>query len=255
MNTSRLWEKVQGRCQRSVAKYLWRRQARMSNEVPYISFTYDDFPRSALHIGGAILSQFGVRGTYYASFGLMGTHAPTGLICLPDDAKRVLAEGHELGCHTFSHCDSWETIPEVFEASIIENRRALDELVPGASFESLAYPIAGPRHDTKRRMEKYFRCCRAGGQTYNVGNVDLNLLKAYFLEKSRENIDSVKQLIDKNAGACGWLIFATHDISKDPTPYGCTPSFFQAVVKYSVESGARILPVARVLDRIFGTTK
>lgn len=250
-----LLKRFQGKYRRSVSAMLCRRPVEMKNAVPLISFTFDDFPRSALHVGGAILSQFGVRGTYYASLGLMGTEASTGVLCLSDDVKMVLVEGHELGCHTFSHCHTWETNPETFEESIIENRRALNELVPGTSFESLAYPIAGPRHDTKRRMGKYFRCCRAGGQTYNVGNVDLNLLKAFFLEKSRDDIDSVKQLIDDNKRACGWLIFATHDISKDPTPYGCTPAFLQAVVKYSVKSGARILPVSRALDCIIGGSK
>ena len=31
---------------------------------------------------------------------------------------------------------------------------------------------------------------------------------------------------------------------------GCTPSFFEDIVKYSVDSGARILPVAKALEAI-----
>jgi hypothetical protein len=80
--------------------------------------------------------------------------------------------------------------------------------------------------------------------------MDLSLVKAFFLEKSRGDIESVKRVIDENRKACGWLIFATHDINDDPTPYGCTPSFFDEIVRYSVESGARVLPVARALDSI-----
>jgi hypothetical protein len=138
----------------------------------------------------------------------------------------------------------------VFEDSIIKNKLALDELVPGAAFSSFAYPISGPRPGTKRRVERYFICCRGGGQTFNAGATDLNLLKAYFLEKSRDNPTSVKEVINQNSRARGWLIFATHDISETPTPYGCTPSFFEHIVKCSLDSGARILPVAQALDAI-----
>jgi hypothetical protein len=222
----------------------------MHNTVPYISFTFDDFPRSALYTGGNILKRYGLRATYYASFGLMGKEAPTGMIFVPDDIKELLAQGHELGCHTFAHCHAWETSPRVFEDSIIKNKRALDELVPGAAFRSFSYPIVGPQPATKRRAGRYFACCRGGGQTFNSGRTDLNLLKAYFLEKSIDNPCSVKEVIDKSCQAHGWLIFATHDIDEIPTRYGCTPSFFQDIVKYSLSSGARVLPVAGALDAI-----
>jgi peptidoglycan/xylan/chitin deacetylase (PgdA/CDA1 family) len=222
----------------------------MHNSVPYISFTFDDFPRSALQVGGDILSQVGLQATYYASFGLMGTEAPSGKIFVFDDIKELLAQGHELGCHTFTHCDSFETNPKVFEDSIIKNGSALNELLPGAAFKSFSYPISGPRLDTKRRVRKYFCCSRGGGQTFNDGIADLNLLKAFFLEKSRDNPSFVKEVIDRNCRARGWLIFATHDVSETPTPYGCMPSFLEGIVKYSMDSGARILPVAKALDAI-----
>ncbi len=155
-----------------------------------------------------------------------------------------------LGCHTFSHCHSLKTSPAEFENSIIKNKRALDEFDLGATFRTFSYPISGPRLDTKRRAGKYFYSCRGGGQTFNVCIADLNLLKAYFLEKSRDNPEFVREIIDQNSQAKGWLIFATHDISENPTPYGCTPSLFNDIVQYSVDSGARILPVARVLDEM-----
>jgi peptidoglycan/xylan/chitin deacetylase (PgdA/CDA1 family) len=249
MNFS-VWSRIQSRYQRTVTSLLFRRQIKMSNSVPYISFTFDDFPRSALYAGGNILTRFGLRATYYASLGLMGTEAPTGSIFVPNDIKELLAQGHELGCHTFAHCHSWKTSSRMFEDSIIKNKRTLDELVPGAVFGSFSYPISGPRPDTKRRAGQYFRCCRGGGQTFNVGDTDLNLLKAFFLEKSRDNPDFVKEIIDQNCRNRGWLILATHDISNAPTPYGCTPAFFEDILKYSLDSGARILPVAKALDGI-----
>jgi peptidoglycan/xylan/chitin deacetylase (PgdA/CDA1 family) len=235
---------------RSTARFLCRRPAVLNAQVPYISFTFDDFPRSALLAGGAILKRFGLRGTYYASFGLMGKQAPTGHIFLPEDLKELQKEGHELGCHTFGHCDSWKTDPIVFENSIIENRRALHELIPGASFSTFSYPINPPRALTKRRISKHFSCCRGGGQTFNVGDADLNHLSAYFLEKTRDHPAAVKDLIDRNRRARGWLILATHDVCQAPSPFGCTPGFFEDIVQYAVNSGARILPVVQAWEEL-----
>src|SRR5207237_1150170 len=85
MTLSSLAARTQGRYQRSAARFLFRRPFPIDTQVPLISFTFDDFPRSALLTGGAILKRFGLLGTYYASFGLMGTKAPTGSIFLADD--------------------------------------------------------------------------------------------------------------------------------------------------------------------------
>ena len=222
----------------------------MRNEAPYISFSFDDFPRSALHTGGRILEQCGVRATYYASLGLMGNTAPTGLIFEPDDLSRLLSQGHEIGCHTFYHGSSWETPRSAFLDSIRKNHEALNKLVPGAFMRSFSYPINYPRPLMKRRLGRHFESCRGGGQTFQTRIVDLNLLKAYFLEKSRNNPDKVKNIIDVNCRECGWLIFATHDICEAPSPYGCMPSFLQEIAEYAVASGARILPVGEALDSL-----
>jgi len=57
-------------------------------------------------------------------------------------------------------------------------------------------------------------------------------------------------VIDRNATSNGWLIFATHDVTEHHTPYGCTPEFFSEVVRCSIDSGARILPVADACQMI-----
>src|SRR5437899_9506135 len=119
MNASRLRphqvvSRFRGAYQRATARLLFRRSFWVKPERQIISFTFDDFPLSALSVGGAILNRFGLAGTYYASLGLEGRDAPTGRIFSRGDLKRVLEEGHELGCHTFAHCDSWDTPTSVF---------------------------------------------------------------------------------------------------------------------------------------------
>ena len=244
--------RAKSRYYRSSSRLLFRRPFVINGGVPYISFTFDDFPRSALATGGDILKRFGLRGTYYASFGLMGKETPTGSMFVAKDLNALLEHGHELGCHTFDHCHSAETETGAFERSIVENRRAFRELLPEASLRTFSYPISPPRVRTKRKVARHFVCCRGGGQMFNAGVADLNYLSAYFLEKDRDDPKSVHALIDDNRRAGGWLIFATHDISETPTPFGCTPGFFAAVVQHAVRSGARILPVVQAWEALGG---
>src|SRR6185295_12765996 len=144
-----LRRRIEGFCQRTATRLLFTRPVTVDAREPIISFTFDDFPRSALLTGGAILERFGLKGTYYASLGLMGQTAPTGAICVPEDVSAVVARGHELGCHTFAHCDSWNTKTHEFERSILKNQAALERLLPGAFFRTFSYPISPPRPHTK----------------------------------------------------------------------------------------------------------
>ena len=250
MSYSELIARVQGRYQRSAARWFCRQPLVINPSRPLISFTFDDFPRSALHTGGAILRQYGLRGTYYASFGLMGMEAPTGHIFVAEDVGLLLEQGHELGCHTYHHCHSWNTCTEEFVESVLENGRALKTLFPKALFKAFSYPISPPRRKTKRAIAQSFSSCRGGGHTFNVGTVDLGYLLAYFMERGRDTPEVLKALIDQNREARGWLIFATHDVCEVPTPFGCTPEFFEEIVRYAVCSGAQILPVTEALGKL-----
>ena len=190
-----------------------------------------------------MLEQAGLAGTYYASLGLMKQTIATGEIFSPEDLPGLLAHGHELACHTYNHCPAWETSASAFEASVLENAKVLQQLMPGQKLQNHSYPISWPRPDTKRRVANYFATCRGGGQTFNCGRVDLNYLAAFFLEQSRHRPDVIKDVIDQNQRAGGWLIFATHDVCAQPTRYGVTPELFQEVVGWAAESGAQVLPV------------
>jgi len=249
-----LWRNLPVPAQRRMARWFGRRPCRIQLETPVTSFTFDDFPRSSLLNAGAILHERGLAGTYYASLGLMGTKAPTGEIFTREDLDELIRHKHELGCHTFDHYDSWDTAPSEFEASILRNQRAISERLPGTKFRCLSYPISWPRPETKRRVATHYECARGGGQTFNAGTVDLNYLKAFFIEQSRDNFDAIKQTIDGNVRVKGWLIFATHDVCDQPTRFGCSPGFFEKVVDYAMQSKATILPVFRARQVIFGIT-
>lgn len=247
----KLYDRLIYKYRRILTNKFSRRIFNLTTKTPLISFSFDDAPQSAIINGGNILENYGVKGTFYMSLGLLGSHSPSGKIADLSDLYRVVGGGHELGCHTFDHKNSWETMPENFVKSILKNRTALSRILPKTSFKSFAYPICGPRPSTKKHVGKLFQCCRGGGQTYNIGKIDLNYLKSFFLdERNGHKIDTIKNLINKNIAAGGWLIFSTHDIQTNPSRYGCSIKTFDKVVEYSVKSGATLVPVGLTYEYI-----
>lgn len=251
MYSNSLLSRITGKYHRTLAERFCQRIVAIKTSVPIISFTFDDAPRTAFTTGGDILRSFSARATFFVSLGLLGSETEVGSIGSRDDLLHAMEEGDELGCHTFDHWDTWQTTPEKFMESVVRNKQALDRIFPGKCFKTFAYPISEPRPAVKCRLEKYFICCRGGGQVPNVGMADLNLLKAFFLDRRNKiDIHLVRKLIDYNTSCRGWLIFATHDVTESPSPYGCTPKLFGEVVEYAARSGALLLPVGKGCEKL-----
>ena len=248
MSSRSIQTRIAGAYARRMAKWFGRRPATLAPDRPVITFTFDDFPRSAAIEGRAILEEFGSLGTYFIAYGLMGQSTATGEIFQAEDVHKVIERGHELGCHTYDHLPAWSTPPAAYEQSVKRNATSLKSILGTSRLQSHSFPISYPRPSTKRRLSRRFRACRGGGQTFNAGSVDLNYLSSFFLEQSRDNLPAVERIIAANAAAGGWLIFSTHDISPNPTRFGCTPTFFAQVVQIAARSGARIQSMSSALD-------
>lgn len=224
----------------------------MCNERPVISFTFDDFPASALHAGGAVLGELGIAATYYAAFGLRGSMQPTGRMFDDEDVLALLEQGHELGSHTYDHCHAYSTPAREFEESVRRNSEAAAALHPGIELRSLSYPISFPRPAIKLRCQRHFTSCRGGGQAVNLGAIDLNCLKSYFLEQSGGDLGAVSAMIENCVRRRGWLIFSTHGVAENPMPYGVRQGFLRDVARRAAHSGAAVLPVSRGLAAVVG---
>lgn len=248
---SRLWRRAGNRYKEARSRYWCRRPMDLKAGRPFISFTFDDVPRSACTRGGPILEGLGIRATYYLAMSLMDGAYSIGASFTRADLERLVANGHEIGSHTFDHLDAWNTRPDLFEASIRANQRRLSELLPGRVFRSFSYPISTPRPRNKRTAGELHVCCRGGGQAFNAGVVDRYLLKSFFMDaRNRDRLDAIKAMIDESCARTGWLILNTHDIDERPSPYGCTPGFLEAAARYALDSGAEILPVGEVWARL-----
>ena len=233
---------------RALAARLHRRALTVAPLQPLVSFSFDDAPRSAFEAGARVLERHGLRGTYYVSLGLLGQPGPSGELGGLPELRAAVALGHELGCHTHDHLDAWLVPPGEYLASVEANARVLQQLLPGQRFETFAYPRSGAVAAVKPALARHFLACRHGGQRGNSGHVDRDLLAACFLDRQQHaDLAFIRQLLETNARTRGWLIFATHDVAPEPSPYGCTPAFLEAVVRHALRTGARVLPVREAL--------
>jgi len=251
MQAGNLLARAAGKMRRISTERFARRLVPIEMPVPMVSFTFDDAPVTAFRAGHEILEPFGAKATYFVSLGLLGHETEVGKIASIGDLARAVDDGHELGCHTFDHLDAWYTSTTDYMASIARNRQALGRILPRYRFSTFAYPKSGPTVSVKSACGRSFLCCRGGGQATNEASVDLNLLEACFLDR-RTGIDleHVRKLVDYNTARRGWLVFATHDVVADPSPFGCTPEFLAAIVDYASRSGALLLPVGEGCARL-----
>ena len=251
MAMSEMRARVANKWRRVLVQACARQGFPLASDRAYVSFTFDDFPRSAYAQGGRILHQHGARGTYYVAMQLLGAESPVGVIASREDLRALVADGHEVGCHTFGHLDGVSASVEDFTRSVETNQKAFQEVVPGGHLRSFAYPFDGSRLAVKRALTGRFVSCRGGGQTFNRGVVDLALVKSYFIDhRVGESINGIAELIAANSAARGWLVFSTHDVAEQPSPFGCRPGLFEEVVRLARRSGARVLPVGDVCEEL-----
>jgi hypothetical protein len=82
--------------------------------------------------------------------------------------------------------------------------------------------------------------CRGIDGGINGSTTDLNLLRANSLYGDVDQFAASESLLSENVRRGGWLIFYTHDVRLNPSPYGCTPALLDKTV-----SLARIIREAR----------
>jgi peptidoglycan/xylan/chitin deacetylase (PgdA/CDA1 family) len=231
---------------REVRGILCTRPAKMKWPGGVVSFTFDDFPRSAWINGGAILEKYDVRGTYYTAMGLAGTANHLGPMFEVEDLRAARAHGHEIACHTFTHRDCCRASPGAIIGEIEENAAALSALLDGTVLTNFAYPFGGVSLSAKHALANRFASCRGTGRGINRGTIDLADLFSTSIYNRDFDRARLCQSIDAARKAGGWIIFFTHDVSETPSEFGCTPAQLQSIVSYAVEN-MPVLPVREVV--------
>jgi peptidoglycan/xylan/chitin deacetylase (PgdA/CDA1 family) len=213
------------------------------------SITFDDFPRSAWTSGGAILERFQVRATYYVSGRFCGRWENGLEYFNTEDLRTIYTAGHEVGGHTFSHA----RVPTVSSRLLMQDAERNAAFVRGVLgdvlISSFAYPYGDVSPRTKLLFSGLFPTCRGTGLGVNSGLLDLGQLKAVPLEFRSWHPEQIERLVTASKAANGWIIFFSHDVSANPTPWGCTPTMLDHALRTLHHAGIEVLPVKHALAR------
>lgn len=210
---------------------------------PIVSFAFDDFPHSALTEGGRMVRDAGWRGTFYTAGGFCGRHVDGIDYFTHDDLIQADREGHEIGCHTFSHANLRTlTAPEILDELRL-NAAFIREILPGYTFSSFAYPFGELRLRNKALLAKQFSMCRGVGGGLNAGRIDFAQLRSVLLGPGSFEDLRIDAWLERAVASKAWLVFFTHDISDDPSPYGCRASVFAKTIESIARRGIKVLPV------------
>jgi len=216
---------------------------------PVITFTFDDASDSAFENGGAILSKYNFAATYYVALSFLENQKSD--ICFTrEHLKRCLESGNELACHTFNHINFNEADSKKIKDELDKNAAELTRLFPEPQFKNFAYPLGEQTLSGKKLLRDRFKSARGITPGINRGKTDLNSLKAVPLYEDRNTPEYICQQITEAKESNGWLIFYTHDVQIHHSPFGCSPEYFESVVKKCFEENIRVMPVDQVLGLI-----
>lgn len=232
-----------GKVRRLAARAGSRRPIDIAITEPIVSFTFDDFPRSAALVAAPMLERRGWRGTYYTAMGFLSTTTHLGAMMQRGDIEALHARGHEIACHTFAHLDASHSEPEVFADDCERNCAELMDLGILRPHTSFAFPYGEATPAIKQELQARYGALRGVRHGINRKGDDMNLLKAVALDGGKAGLDKALRAIHEARREPGWLIFYGHDVRDNPSDWGCTPEFLATIC---AEVDAQDLPVLTV---------
>lgn len=244
-----------GKAKRLGARYLSRSEIQVNLDRPLVTFSFDDFPKSAATYGARQLEARGWRGTYFAAAGFAGASNHHGEMFDGDDLQRLAAHGHEIACHTHSHLDAAIVEEADFLADVQANAAALSNLGLTAPLRTFAFPFGEATPGAKRALGKQFSALRGVRPGINRGRCDRTLLRAVALDGGEAGLKRALTAIADIEVNPGWLIFYGHDIQVAPSDWGCTPDFYDTVLTAASDLKCDVKTFSDAIDYIEETQR
>ena len=170
----------------------------LSLDQPIISFCFDDFPQSAADAGADILARSGHRGTFYLSTALDGYEDQAGRYADFATVRRLIADGHDIGCHTHDHIDLLHSTRRSLKADLEHYRRRSSEELDEHRPRTFSYPYGLTNLRNKHYLAGKFDLVRGIRAGINHDLTDLAHLKANELA-GPETIERALALIEENS--------------------------------------------------------
>jgi peptidoglycan/xylan/chitin deacetylase (PgdA/CDA1 family) len=218
----------------------------LKTDRPIISFTMDDAPIGAWAVGAKVLEDHGARGTFYIA-GRLATEEPNEFISV-EQCRDLHERGHEVACHTYAHRKLSGFSRGDLIADLGHNEHLLQSVAPSGTRRNFAFPygMASPRHQPLLR--KSFRTSRSVIGGVNRGLVDPMNLAGVELRPDAAFLSRAKAALVDVLANPGWLIFFTHDISDQPSFYGCPTPDFHELIRQAKDGGAQIMTIDQAAD-------
>ncbi|MGD0192726.1 MAG: polysaccharide deacetylase family protein [Rhizomicrobium sp.] len=225
-----------------------RRRAVLRSDRPFVSITFDDYPRTALEVGGRLLEAEGIAATYYVAFGLAGTMTSSGPVGAAEELAACVKGGHEIGCHTHDHI-ACATVSARDVGANLSHNRSVAQALGLPALTHFAYPFGQFSAAAKSAAMKSYASARTTKWGVNRGDIDLGLLKSVplYSHLGRGALEPYFVDIERNGG---WLILYTHDVAVYPSVYGCTPDDLAYAVGRARQAGANPLTVGGVVQNM-----
>ena len=227
---------------------MFKKKAHLNAESKIVSFTFDDFPQTAISNGLGILDKYHCKGTFYVSYNLLGSDSPSGKIAEMNDIKEILKNNHELACHTYAHLDCYNNSIERIVDDCKYNRDIIKKKT-GIILRSFAYPKGNIKPLVKREISKCYETARTIERGINRDMIDLAALKSvplYYKYGKDRCMEWLNRLDEKG----GWLIFYTHDVRTNPSIYGCTIELMEDIIIACQQRNFKILSIGETAKSI-----
>ena len=243
------WPELRARVSNRLARHFCIAPFQLSGTGPMVSFTFDDVPKTAATVGAPLVEEYGGRGTFFVSGSLVDEPSAHWAGVGANEIIALHRNGHEIGCHTFSHLRAIDLDAAAMSGEVEKNRRYLRALDPSIPLENFAYPYGQGSVLRKRQLGKAFRSSRGVVPGVNSGTIDLHYLRAVPLIDRHIDSAGIDRAFDEAAAKGGWLIFYGHDVETAPSPYGCSPSLLRHALEAASRRDVPILTVAEALQR------
>jgi len=218
----------------------WRKAcvAQVAPDRPVVSFTFDDFPKSALN-GADVIEKHGGRAGFYACTSFLGQRSPVlGEMFDADTLAELRTRGHEVGAHSHTHIDCAKTRLEQVERDIGENLVALAEAGHHETVSAFAFPYGETTYLAKRWVGDVFATGRGILPGFNLGETDRSQMRAVELGASDAHRRRAIAMLEACLRRKAWLFFFTHDVGASPTAYGAPLDLIEELAARAADGGA-----------------
>lgn len=221
-------------------------------DTPIASFSFDDIPKTAATNGAKLLEKNGFIGTFYVT----GSHANGEFDGVkqyePEDLRDLYKNNHEIACHTYAHPRLRGRNEMEILLDLDKNLETMRQILDDETFEfaSHAFPYGEFDKVSRKVLSERFVSSRGVLHAINHGTVDFANLRTTPLERQRFTPEYLQSNIEKAIKNNGWIIFFTHDIAQNCTPYGSTPEMLEMAIEAVKKAGIEVLSVKDVANKI-----